>query len=76
MTVAELKVRLRNEGISPDAYSIGGPLPKYEGLILEVSNDRWKIEHFERGIRRELETFSSEEKACERMYDLLMKHFR
>ncbi|HYQ28862.1 MAG TPA: hypothetical protein VER04_16635 [Polyangiaceae bacterium] len=76
MKVQELKSRLKLEGFSSDLYSINnGPLPSYEGLILSRSNGQWKIEHFERGIRRELETFASEEQACDRMYELLMEHF-
>lgn len=77
MNTKELKMRLAKEGFRPNLYSIDdSPLPGYEGLILERSAERWKIDHFERGMRRELESFSSEEKACQRMYELLQKHFR
>lgn len=76
MTVVELKARLVSEGLDPRVYSIGGSLPNYEGLVLEESGGRWKIEHFERGIRRDLESFTGEEEACQRMYELLTKHFR
>lgn len=76
MNSAELQVRLRAAGIRPESYSIGGPLPTYEGLILEHSDGAWRIEHFERGMREELESFSSEEQACERMYELLLRHFK
>lgn len=76
MNVTELKDRLVSEGFSPHVYSANSPLPTYEGLILEQSGDRWRIEHFERGVRRELESFANEGQACERMYELLVKHFR
>jgi hypothetical protein len=76
MTVSDLKARLVREGFRPDVYSINGQLPSYEGLILEGSGIRWKIDHFERGVRRELESLTSEEAACDRMYELLCKHFR
>ena len=76
MTAQELKIRLKLEGFRSDVYSINGPLPSYEGLILETSNGQWKIEHFERGVRRELESFASEQQACDRMYELLTEHFR
>lgn len=76
MNKAELKARLIKEGFSASSYSIEGPLPSYEGLILETTGARWRIEHFERGIRRELDSFASEQQACDRMYELLVRHFR
>lgn len=76
MNKTELKARLVKEGFSANAYSIDGPLPSYEGLILETSGAGWRIEHFERGIRRELDSFTSEQQACDRMYELLVRHFR
>jgi hypothetical protein len=72
----DLKQRLAAEGFRSDVYCIDGPLPSYEGLILEKSGTMWRIEHFERGVRRELESFGTEERACERMYELLVEHFR
>lgn len=71
----DLKRRLVAEGFRSDVYSIDGPLPSYEGLILERTGTTWKVEYFERGIRRELASFSTEEQACERMYELLVEHF-
>lgn len=76
MTIPELKARLHSEGFRPDVYSIGGPLPIHEGLILEKVDAHWKIAHIERGIRRELYSFTNEEEACQRMYELLTTHFR
>lgn len=76
MNIVELKTRLAAERFDPSAYCIGGTLPAYEGLILEKFGERWKIEHFERGERYELESFVDEEMACNRMYELLTTHFR
>lgn len=76
MTLQELKARLMKEAFRPGVYSIEGPLPAYEGLVLTKEGSQWKIEHYERGIRSELESFMSEERACDRMYELLAKHFR
>jgi hypothetical protein len=76
VTVPELKRRLANEGFRPDVYGIDGSVPTYEGLVLERRGAQWTIEHFERGIRRELESFAGEEEACERMYQLLTEYFR
>lgn len=76
MNVTQLKARLQQEGISPGSYSIGGPLPSFEGLVLKQSGDTWTIEHVERGMRRELESHASEAQACARMYELLVQHFR
>jgi hypothetical protein len=77
MTTAELKSKLASTGFKSNVYSIdGSPLPAYEGLILERSGERWKIDHFERGMRRELESFANESEACQRMYELLQEHFQ
>ena len=76
MNKTELKARLVKEGFDANAYCIDGPLPSYEGLILETAGAKWRIDHFERGIRRELESFASEQQACDRMYELLARHFR
>jgi len=75
VNVPELKARLRREGVSPDVYSIDGPLPAYEGLLLEESAGKWRILHFERGMRREMESYAGEEQACTRMYELLVEYF-
>lgn len=76
MKISELKDRLQREGFTPDVYSIDGPLPAHEGLILEKLDALWTIYHIERGIRRELAFFTNEEEACDRMYELLTAHFR
>lgn len=76
MNTSQLKARLQKEGFRPGTYSIGGPLPAHEGLILTNVGHKWKIEHFERGVRRELESFTDEDEACGRMYELLQEHFR
>ena len=76
MNVSQLKARLQQEGFSQNTYSIDGPLPPHEGLILTNVGKTWKIEHFERGVRRELESFNNEEEACARLYELLTTHFR
>ena len=76
MIRSELKARLVTEGFEPSSYSIDGPLPQFEGLVLEHTGKQWTIEHFERGMRRELARFDREEEACAHMYGLLLKHFR
>jgi hypothetical protein len=75
MNRIELKAKLESEGVNPTSYSIDGRLPPYEGLILEYSGGMWRIEHFERGMRRELESFVSEHQACDTMYALIHRHF-
>jgi hypothetical protein len=76
VNTSQLQARLRKEGFRPGTYSIGGALPVHEGLILTNVGQEWKIEHFERGVRRELESFTDEDEACRRMYELLQEHFR
>lgn len=75
MKVSQLKALLAAEGFDPGVYSIDGPLPEYEGLVLRQIGADWVIEHFERGERRELDSFTSEDEACRRMHELLSKHF-
>lgn len=76
MTLVELKERLQREGFRSEVYSLDGELPAFEGLVLKMRAGRWTIEHCERGMCRELETFGSEETACNHMYELLAAHFR
>lgn len=76
MNVLELKALLVAEGFDPAVYSINGSLPEYEGLILRRMGADWVIEHYERGVRRQLEVLTSEDEACRKMHTLLSKHFR
>lgn len=76
MKRAELKRQLQNEGFKPDTYSIDSALPAHEGLILEMVGGMWTISHFERGVRDRLASLATEDEACDRMYELLSKHFR
>lgn len=76
MNKDELKARLKAEGFDQRSYSIDGPLPPFEGIVLGHIDGQWRIEHFERGMRRELACFEREDEACTHMYDLLLKHFR
>jgi hypothetical protein len=75
LNLADLKSRLVQEGFSSDVYCIGGQLPPYEGLVLEKISGAWKIDHYERGLRRELAPFSSEDEACKRMHELLVRYY-
>jgi hypothetical protein len=76
MTLKELGARLLAEGFRSDVYRLDGSAPPYEGLVLTSGPGWWKIEHCERGMRRELAMLPDEEAACSRMYELLTTHFR
>ena len=76
MTRDELEARLVAEGFGDDVYGLDGSPPTYEGLSLARSGGRWVIDFVERGTRRVLESFDSEQDACDRMYELLCKHYR
>ncbi len=76
MNKSDLTAKLTADGFEPGSYSIDGPSPHFEGLVLEHNGGQWTIEHFERGMRRELARFDREEEACAHMYGLLLKHFR
>ena len=75
MTRDELEARLVAEGFRTDVYGLDGSPPTYEGLSLARSGSRWAIDFVERGARRELESLDDEQRACDRMYELLCKHY-
>ncbi|MFT7679534.1 MAG: hypothetical protein ACI8QC_003537 [Planctomycetota bacterium] len=73
----QLRSRLNREGIPIESYCIGyDALPKYEGIVLRKALCGWHINHFERGEQYLIESVFSEEKACSRMYELLMEQHR
>lgn len=71
----ELEVRLRREGVPSFLYSFDDLLPEYEGLVLTEQSGSWIIEYCEMGECRVLETLNSEEEACTRVYDRLIRDF-
>lgn len=72
MNRQELAKRLQNEGFRSDLYSLDGELPSLlEGFILNKTGGRWIIEYYERGMRRMLGEYPTEEDACDSFYQTL-----
>ena len=64
MTLDELRAQLLGEGFHPDGFALGDDTPHYEGLCLKEEHGVWKIEFFERGSYRHVETHLDEPAAC------------
>ena len=68
----ELARRLLREGFRSDLCSLdGGFPPLLEGFMLKKSSGRWTVEYYERGMTRTLAEYSTEEEACEYLYETL-----
>lgn len=64
------KILLENK-VPNDLYSLNGGLPS-EAYCIEKDKDRWQIYYSERGIKRNIGYFESEEEAC----DCLLKEIK
>ena len=67
-----LKELLDREGIDPSSYSLEGGMP-VEAYVLEFSPSSWSVYYSERGLRTAEETYASEEEACSRMLEMLLR---
>ena len=72
MNKKELKNILDKEGINPSAYCLDGGLPN-EQYVLSDDNERWSVYYSERGIRSNMNNFSSEGEACNYILHLLLE---
>ncbi len=70
MTREELRLRLKEERVPEDSYSLGGGLYN-ERLCLERKNNRWFVYYSEKGIRTNEKDFLMEEVACQYFYEEL-----
>jgi hypothetical protein len=66
MNQKELEIKLNQLNIRPDSYSLYGADYNERLVLSQQANDTWFIYYSERGIKRDLEEFHSESKACER----------
>jgi hypothetical protein len=64
MNIKELKIQLKNLGISSSSYSLNGGLPN-EKYCLSNEQGKWFVYYSERGHRSGEKNFSSESLACE-----------
>jgi hypothetical protein len=69
----DLEQRLQRERFRPDAYRLDGSPPANDGFVLGEVHGKWTVSYFERGLTRLLGEFTSEQQACERLYELLKR---
>lgn len=67
MGESEFATRIKEEGISPDLYSI--EQLKGDALCLRKVFDRWEVFYYERGSERNLKTFYTKSDAYNYLYD-------
>jgi hypothetical protein len=67
-----LKELLEREGIDPSSYSLEGGMP-VEAYVLESGPSSWSVYYSERGLRTGEVTFASEDEACSRMFEMLLR---
>lgn len=73
MNTKELEEKLNNAHTRSDSYSLDG-IPKDEALILEPSTGNgWRIYYSERGLRTSEKVFLTEEEACERFLEMVLR---
>lgn len=69
----ELLMRLNQEKIPVDAYSLSGGLPNEKFCVNK--NEYWEVYYSERGIKTQLKKFNTEEEAYDYLYSILHKSF-
>jgi hypothetical protein len=70
MNRQELRVRLSQEQLPPDAYWLDGGLPN-EALTLNEQHGRWQVYYSERGRKTSLQEFDTETQACTYFYQAI-----
>ena len=71
MTLSELSVRLQQENIPDRAYSLSGGFAN-DTFCIETTGDGWDVYYTERGEKFDVEHFSSEDAACNRLFERIM----
>lgn len=72
MNKNDLREKLQQEGIRPDAYCLNGGLPN-ESYCLNESNNQWEVYYSERGNKSGLKVFDNENDACQYLYQQIKK---
>lgn len=67
----ELRDALTERGIPPILYNLDGNGRTDERFCLEYTNHEWRVYFSERGVKTTNEKFSSEEEACQFIYEQL-----
>lgn len=74
MKKEELLQNLIKSNIPKDLYNLNGGLPN-EAFCLNKEGDIWEVYYSERGIKSEVERFTTEEEACSYFYKTVLEHF-
>ncbi len=72
MKTADLKQKLQEIGISKNEYNLDGELQD-NSIILWKNHHQWQVIMYERGNQNEIGSFSSEDEACEYIYNFFLK---
>lgn len=70
MNTNELRVKLNNLSINPDAYSLEGGLCDECYILSKERSGKWEVYYSERGLKSSCKIFDNEDEACE---DLLKR---
>jgi hypothetical protein len=70
MNKLELQSKLKSENVSRSLYSLEGGLPN-ERLCLDYESGCWIVYYSERGGRSGVKKFTTEEAACQYIYDAI-----
>lgn len=73
MNIAELNAKLATSKLPPESYCLTGGLPN-EALCIERGAGKWYTYYSERGQRTDLESFDTEEAACDDFYERILTH--
>ena len=73
MNKAELKAKLEQADVYPEAYSLEGGLPNERYVFSQETGGRWDVYYSERGQKSGLRSFDSESAACQFFLDHLLK---
>jgi hypothetical protein len=73
LTLKELEIRLVASKIPKLAYCLTGGLPN-EAYTIENAGDKWLVYYSERGQRRGLKEFQSEEAASDYFFDMIARN--
>lgn len=69
----ELRNALMHIGVAPMFYNLDGNGRTDERFCLEFVNNEWSVYYSERGVKTTNIRFSSEEDACQFIYEQLSK---
>lgn len=73
MKIKDLQIELQRQKVRNDAYMLDGGLPSETYCLNKVNNECWEIFYSERGKKSGLQTYSSEDEACQAFLSLILR---